>query len=214
MSMFDIDSAKIIDLLFPEFNWDELELPKYQQILERLGGIEELSSEVADYLKNKRIKIGYHVQYNSGGGWTALRNITLTPKTDPMNPYVLSLIIHETFHLKQSIWMRLSMQGELRAWQYQKKTYPTIARVKGNEIGDDGEAYPGTEDHWDKLAQLSAESRVDLETARDVMNGVASGYRADRLPLYPLPQELGYLLRQWKFKDAIQVVLNLIRGNT
>lgn len=43
--------------------------------------------------------------------------------------------------MSQSIAMRLSMQGELRAWQYQKQTYPHIASTRGNEIGTKGEAY-------------------------------------------------------------------------
>lgn len=130
-----------------------------------------------------------------------------------MDPFALSLIIHETFHLKQSLWMRLSMQGELRAWQYQKEHYPLIANVKGRQIGEAGEAYSRTQDHWDKLAKLSPDSREDLETARNLMKSVAKGYRADRLPLYPLPQEISYQLKQGKFGQAIKVALNLFRGN-
>jgi hypothetical protein len=214
MSTFEIDTAKIIEWLFPEANWKELELPMFEQVLERLAGIDELKSEVVDYLKGRKTKIGFHEQFHSGGGWTILRNITLKPGADHLDPYVLSLIVHETYHLKQSILMRLSMQGELRAWQYQKKHYPSIARTQGNDIGAANEAYAGTKSHWDRLAALSPDSREDLETARDLMMRVARGYRSDRLPLYPLPQEIGYHLRRGRFKDAIQVVLNLVRGNS
>lgn len=172
--------------------------------------VDQLSDEIVNYIKNKKIKIGFHKQYKSGGGWTLLKNITLTPGDDPFNPYVLSLIIHETFHLKQSVWMRLSMQGELRAWQYQRQTYPAIAKIKGNDIGADDEAYGGTKESWVKLANLSPDSREDLETARGVMQSISKGYRSDCLPLYPLPQEIGFCLRQRKITEAIKAVINLI----
>jgi hypothetical protein len=217
MSTFQIDKVKIIDWLFPETNWDVLDETRYREVLGKLAGIVPLNSEVVEYLKNQKIKIGFHEQYHSGGGWTFLRNITLQPLKpggDHLEPVRLSLIIHETFHLKQSIWMRLSMQGELRAWQYQKKHYPPIANTSGKQIGEEGEAYPKTQEYWDKLADLSPDSRDDLGAARNLMKHVASGYRSDRLPLYPLPQEIRYYLRQGKIRDAIQVVLNLVRGNS
>ena len=217
MSTFQIDSAKIIEWLFPESKWDALDETRYKQVLDRLAGLDSLSSEVAEYLNNQKIRIGFHEQYHSGGGWTILRNITLQPLEpggDHLEPLRLSLIIHETFHLKQSLWMRLSMQGELRAWQYQQKYYPLIAKSKGKSIGEADEAYPRTKEHWDKLADLSPDSRGDLETARELMQRVAKGYRSNRLPLYPLPQEIGYYLKQGKIKDAIQAVLNLVRGNS
>ncbi len=210
MSTFKIEGAKILDGLFPEFNWEELDFERYQRVFEKLMSADQLSTEIANYIQNKKIRIGFHKQYKSGGGWTLLKNITLTPGDDPFDPYVLSLIIHETFHLKQSVWMRLSMQGELRAWQYQKQTYPEIAKTPGNEIGANKEAYGGTKEHWVKLANLSPDSREDLETARDVMRNIAKGYRSDCLPLYPLPQEIRFCLRQGKIKEAINAVINLI----
>lgn len=210
MSTFKIEGAKILDWLIPEFKWEELDLDKSTQVFEKLMNIDQLKSEIVDYIKTKKVRIGYHTQYKSGGGWTFLRNITLTPGDDPSNPYVLSLIIHEIFHLKQSIPMRLSMQGELRAWQYQRQTYPAIAKINGNDIGADDEAYGGTKESWDKLASLSPDSREDLEKAREVMKDIAKGYRSDCLPLYPLPQEIGFCLRQGKIREAIQAVINLI----
>ena len=214
MSTFKIEDAKWIDWIFPETRWEELDLPKYQEIFDILKSVETLNSEVLEYIQKKKIRIGFHKQYNAGGGWTFLKNITLTPGDNPTDPYVLSLIIHETFHLKQSIWARLSVQGELRAWQYQKQTYPQIAKTKGNEIGAAHEAYGGTKVHWDKIATLSSESREDLKTAIGVMKSVAPGYRSDRLPLYPLPQEIGYFLKQGKIMDAIKVITNLMFGSS
>jgi len=213
MSTFKIDGANWIDWIFPESTWEELDMTRYQELFNKLNDVESLKTGVLDFLKGKKIRIGFHKQYNAGAGWTFLKNITLRPGDNPTDPYVLSLIIHETFHLKQSFWMRLSVQGELMAWQYQKLTYPPIARTKGNEIGSSHEAYGGTKEHWDKLFALSPESRDDLMAAQDIMKDVAAGYRSDRLPLYPLPKEIGYYLKQGRIMDAIKVITNLIRGN-
>lgn len=210
MSTFKIEGKKFLVGIFPEWVWEELKSDIYDQVVDKLSGIEQLKSDVVDYMKSKRIRIGFHKQYKSGGGWTVLRNITLSPGDDPMNPYVLSLIIHETYHLKQSIWMRLSMQGELRAWQYQKQTYPAIAKSPGNEIGNPGEAYGGTAAHWEELSKLSAESREDLAKAQDVMAKVSPGYRSGCLPLYPLGEEFKYYWGRKEYVLAFGVFWTLI----
>jgi len=210
MSTFKIEGKKFLVGIFPEWVWDELKSDVYDQVFQKLSGIDQLKSDVAEYMKSKRIRIGFHKQYKSGGGWTVLRNITLSPGDDPLNPYVLSLIIHETYHLKQSIWTRLSMQGELRAWQYQKQTYPAIAKTKGNEIGSPGEAYGGTKEAWDELSQLNADSREDLEKAQKVMTRVSPGYRSGCLPLYPLGDEFKYYWRRKEYISAFGVFWTLI----
>jgi len=210
MSTFKIEGAKFLAGLFPEFNWEELDFDRYQKILEKLTSVDRLNSEVVNYIKNNRVRVGFHKQYKSGGGWTLLRNITLSPGDDPFDPYVLSLIVHETFHLKQSILARLSVQGELRAWQYQKQTYPAIANKKGNEIGADKEAYAGTKEHWDELAALSPDSREDLEKAQAVMKRISPTYRSGCLPLFPLSQEFRFYLKEGKIWEAVRVIWNLI----
>ena len=207
MSTFKIEGAKLLEGLFPEWNWKELTNEKYEEVFQKLTGIEDLQNEVIKYIKDKRIKIGFHQQYKSGGGWTFLRNITLSPGDDPVNPYVLSLIIHETFHLKQSIWARLSMQGELRAWQYQKQCY---SKFTNNEIGSSGQAYAGTKVHWDEIAKLNPDSRDDLLKAQTLTKKVSPDYRSQCLPLFPLPQEFSFYWRQGKIVEAFQVVWNLI----
>jgi hypothetical protein len=210
MSTFKIEGKKLLDGLFPERRWEELKSELYDEIIQTLSGIEQLKSDVADYIKVNRVRIGFHKQYKSGGGWTFLRNITLTPGDDPKNPYVMSLIIHETYHIKQSLWARLSMQGELRAWQYQKQTYPQIAKTKGNEIGSRGEAYSGSKEHWDELSQLSPESREDLKKAQEVMTKISPGYRSGCLPLYPLGEEFKYYWRRKEYLSALGVFWTLI----
>lgn len=207
MSTFKIEDAKFLEGFFPEWNWKELPREAYEQVLQTLQGVQDIDKEVAEYLKERGVKIGFHKQYKSGGGWTLLRNITLSPGDDPMNPYVLSLIIHETFHLKQSLWERLSMQGELRAWQYQKRTY---RQLTGRDIGDAGQAYAGTKAHWDEIGKLDPESRTDLERAQAMTKMVSPDYRSHCLPLLPLPQEFRFYWRQGEYVKALQAVWNLI----
>jgi hypothetical protein len=210
MSTFKIEKTGFLDRLFPERHWDELIGEKYKEVLQKISETTQLKDEVAGYIKNNRIRLGFHKQYKSGGGWTLLRNITLSPGDNPLSPYVLSLIVHETFHLKQTLWMRLSMQGELRAWQYQKYTYPEIARTKGNDIGSNGEAYAGTKEFWDELSKLSPDSRDDLEQAQGLMRKVSPGYRSGCLPLFPPGKEFVYFWRQREYAKAFGVLWKLI----
>ncbi len=210
MSAFKIEKTGFLDGLFPEWHWDELIGEKYEEVLQKLSEIPKIKDEVAGYIRNNRIRLGFHKQYKSGGGWTLLRNITLSPGDNPLSPYVLSLIVHETFHLKQTLWMRLSMQGELRAWQYQKHTYPEIARTKGNDIGSNGEAYAGTKEFWDELSKLSPDSRNDLEQAQGLMRKVSPGYRSGCLPLFPPGKEFAYFWRQREYAKAFGVLWKLI----
>lgn len=213
MSTFKIEGKKLLSGAFPELKWKELDLEKYDEVFKKLSNIEKLKSEVAAYIKEKKVRIGFHKQYKSGGGWTLLRNITLSPGDNPANPYVLSLIIHEVFHLRQTVWMRLSMQGELRAWQYQKETYPSIANTPGNEIGSEGEAYgvgKVTKDSWDELSKLDPDSREDLERAQEVMTEISPGYRSGCLPLYPLGKEFKYFWGRKEYVSAFGVIWKLI----
>ena len=207
MSTFKIEGAKWLEGLFPEWNWQELAREKYDEVFQKIRAFQDLDDEVIKYIQDNKIRIGYHKQYKAGGGWTLLRNITLSPGDDPLSPYVLSLIIHETFHLKQSIWMRLSMQGELRAWQYQKATY---RKITNSDIGDSGQAYAGTKVHWDAIAKLASDSRDDLIKAQELTRKVAPDYRSNCLPLFPLPQEIAFYWKQGKYTEAFKAVWNLI----
>lgn len=207
MSTSKVERTGWLDNLFPERHWDELTRDKYDEVFEMLrvnGGIEE---EIGKFIRERKIRIGFFRQYKSGGGWTLRKNITLKPGDNIKTPYVLSLIIHETFHLKQSLWMRLSMQGELRAWQYQQESFRKLY-AKG--IGEAGQAYPGTQIHWDRLATLSSESRKDLAEAQGLMKKISPGYRSDCLPLFPLGKEFFFHVKQGKIGEAFKVIGRLI----
>ena len=206
---------KTLGGLIPETDWKDLDLDIYEQLLERLRNTDQLGSGLIEYARKKQQRIGFFSQANSGAGWTILGNVTLRPEDRDklFEPYVLSLIVHEMFHLqKQSLLMRLSMQGELDAWQYQCRTYPSLTKT-GAAIGSRGEAYSSkdktTNEFWEQLSRLSSESRADLEKARDLMIAIAPGYRADRLPIYPLHRELWFHLRQGKFREAFNVIRSL-----
>ena len=204
--------AGVVGGLIPETVWTTLETDLYDQVVDRLKGLDKVRIEpdIMAFIEKKKYRIGKLTQANSGAGWTIRGNITIRP--DDVNrclePYVLSLILHEIFHVKrQSISMRLSVRGELDAWQYQYKIYPLLQ--PGHEIG---EAYFGKSNEWQQLSMLSPHSRQDLEKARDLMILIAPGYRAYALPIYPLPQEIGYYLRQFDILGIIQMLRNLVRG--
>jgi hypothetical protein len=207
MSTATVTASSLFKSIFPESDWTEFATTDYEEIFQKLTSAGPLNARAAAFMQKAKIKLGLHQQYKSGAGWTVLRNITLAPDAKLGDTYTLCLISHELFHLQQSIWMRLSVQGELLAWQYQKQAYHELT---GKDIGDHGEAYGGTKEHWDQLAPLSADSREDLLTAQRLMKKVAPDYRSDCLPLFPLTKEVGEFLKQGKITAAISVVRNLI----
>jgi hypothetical protein len=44
------------------------------------------------------------------------------------------------------------------------------------------------------------------------MRDIAEGYRSNVLPLYPLPQEIWFHLKQGKIKDAMDVIRKLLNA--
>ena len=209
---------KALGGLMPETNWQDLDLPIYEQLAERLQNTSQLGADLIEHARKRKHQIGFFSQSSSGAGWTVLGNITLRPEDREklFEPYILSLIVHEMFHLqKQSLLMRLSMQGELDAWQYQCRTYPFLTGT-GAAIGSPGEAYSTkektTDKIWEQLSTLSSDSRADLEKARDLMVAIAPGYRAHRLPIYPLHRELWFHLRQGNLREAGNVLRRLFVG--
>ena len=209
---------KALGGLIPETDWQDLELAMYEDLIDRLRNTDQLGSGLIEYARKKNQRIGFFSQANSGAGWTILGNITLRPEDRDrlFEPYILSLIVHEMFHLqKQSFLMRLSMQGELDAWQYQCRTYPYLTGT-GAAIGSPGEAYSSkekrTDEIWKQLSSLSSDSRADLEKARDLMIAIAPRYRAHRLPIYPLHRELWFHLRRGNLREAGNVLRRLFVG--
>ncbi len=207
MTTATVTASSLFKSVFPESEWTELTSTDYDEVLQKLTNAGVLNATAASFMRKARIKLGFHQQYKSGAGWTILRNITLAPSAKLSDSYTLCLISHELFHLQQSIWMRLSVQGELLAWQYQKQAYHELT---GKEIGERGEAYAGTKAYWDQLALLSADSREDLLAAQELMKKVSPDYRSGCLPLFSLRREIGYFLKQGRITEAFRTVWNLI----
>jgi len=207
MSTATINATSIIKSLFPETDWTEVKPEEYELVFQMLSAAGTLNASAAQFMKQARIKLGLHQQYKSGAGWTFLRNITLAPDGKLLDPYTLCLISHEIIHLQQPLLTRLSVRGEMLAWQYQIQAYRELT---GKDIGDHGQAYSGTKAYWDQIAQLSADSREDLLKAQALMKKVAPDYRSDCLPLFPLLKEVGFYLGKGRVKDAFDVVWNLI----
>ncbi|MEP7134381.1 MAG: hypothetical protein ABI904_05565 [Chloroflexota bacterium] len=201
------NAVSIIKSILPELDWNEIKPAEYEQVFQTLMAAGTFNASAAQFMKQAKIRLGLHQQYKSGAGWTVLRDITLAPEEKLLDPYTLCLISHELFHIQQSLLNRLSVRGELLAWQYQIKSYHELT---GMDIGDHGQAYGGTKVYWDQIALLNPDSRDDLLKAQVLMKKVSPDYRSDCLPLFPLMKEVGFYLGKGRIKDAYDVVWNLI----
>lgn len=160
-----------------------------QNLLLSLEGFGEEGRTAASFLRKRKTYIGFwKVRKNVGAFWTGLGTIHLNKihyslETNPSDPRVLTLLIHEVKHLQQGLVTALSVYGELEAWQLQFRLYhqktnakihPAIERLLSLPLG------------WD---------RAVLQQARVLIQEYAGkGYRVDLLPLYPLGKEIRYRL--------------------
>lgn len=148
--------------------------------------------KAAEYLRRRKTYIGFRsVRKNVGAFWTILGTIHLNTvhyslETNPTDPRVLTLLIHEVKHLQQGPVVALSVYGELEAWQLQFRLYHQMTDAKMHKAIEELMSLPL---NWD---------RTVLQRARVLMQEYAGkGYRADLLPLYPLGREIRYhLFRQ------------------
>lgn len=154
--------------------------------LERFG---EEGQIAASYLREHKTYIGFwKARKNVGAFWTPLRTIHLNNvhyslQTNPADPRLLTLLIHEVKHLQQGLVTALSVYGELEAWQLQFRLYHQKTNAKMHPAIEKLLALPLS---WD---------RTVLEQARALMQEYAGkGYRVDLLPLYPLGKEIRFRL--------------------
>jgi hypothetical protein len=185
--------------LIPETGWKKFNLAERQLLLQNLDKFGVYGPASADYIRAHATQVGYFPQKSSGGGWTLLGNLTLPPESDLNDQRILAVITHEVFHLQQSIAMRLSIQGELLAWQFEYQAYHDAT---GKYYGERGLPFDGTSAQWDELSRLSVDSRQDLARAQRLMKEVSSVYRAEKLPLYPLGHEVKHALEKG-FRRAV-----------
>jgi hypothetical protein len=78
----------------------------------------------------------------------------------------------------------LSVRGELVAWQWQ---YDILTHPPAPSLGE----------AWDALWALDPGFRADLKRAQALMKQIGGpGYRIDWLPLWPLPAEAVYRVKE------------------
>ncbi len=160
-----------------------------RSLLLSLEGFGEEGRAAAAFLRQRNTQISFRrVRKNVGAFWTPLGTIHLntvhySPETNPADPRVLTILIHEVKHLQQGLVTALSVYGELEAWQLQFKLYHEKVNTK---------MHPAIE----KLLSLPLGwDRSVLRQARGLMRDYAgTGYRADLLPLYPLGKEIRFRL--------------------
>ena len=160
-----------------------------QNLLLALDALGQEGQAAANYVRGHRTCIGFRqVRKNIGAFWTIFGNINLntrhyTLETDPADPRVTTLLIHEVRHLRQGLVTALSVYGELEAWQLQFRLYHSMTNIKMPRAIEEMTSLPL---NWD---------RVVLRRASELMQEYAGkGYRADLLPLYPLGKEIFYQL--------------------
>lgn len=165
----------------------------YEAVLQILANAGTLGQESADFIRSRKVRIRFQPYSKSTGArWFLFRNIALntqyySSKTALDDPGMLSLLVHEVHHLKQCMWIALSVYGELDAWQVGFRFMKSL-RV--------GNLHPAVEE----LLSLPLDyDRANLQRASRLMQDYAGkGYHINWLPLYPLHKEVGYWLLKRK----------------
>jgi hypothetical protein len=170
-----------------------MDLTIWQEALfESLTQSSEDGHAAVAFLRARKTKISFRrARPDVGAFWTVMGNICLNARTYSYknsldDPYLQSLIIHEARHLQQGMISALSVYGELEAWQMQFHFYQKISGKQPSPAIVELLSLP-----------LSWDRRI-LRRAQDLMRTHAGkGYRADRLPLYPLRKEILFWLGRW-----------------
>ena len=158
-----------------------------ENLLDAVTQLGEEGRTAVEFLRTRQTKIGFkQVRPNVGAFWTVFGNIHLnsryyTYETPFDDLRIKTLIIHEARHLQQGLIVALSVYGELDAWQLEFGIYH---RIKGK--------YPHAAVAELMDLPLRYDRAVLQEAARLMQAYAGKGYRADLLPLFPLPREIKY----------------------
>ena len=158
-----------------------------EKLLEAVAGLGEEGCAAVDFLRARRVKIGFkNVRPNIGAFWTVFGNIRLnshyyTYETSLDDLRIRTLIIHEARHLQQGFVTAFSVYGELDAWQLEFGVY---YRVKGR--------YPHPAVAQLMELPLLCDRNVLKKAGKLMQDYAGKGYRVDLLPLYPLSREIKY----------------------
>jgi hypothetical protein len=174
----------------------------FEQALTTLRDLGSAGQASVDYIRQRRIRLGFSRQKHSGASWFDWRRLRygvfLSMRyagKEPDDRYLCSLLAHEVKHLEQGLVKALSVRGELVAWQLQ---YDILTQPPARPLSD----------AWKQIRALDPGSRADLKQAQVLMKAIGGpGYRIDRLPLWPLPSEAVYRLvaavrRFFRFRRA------------
>jgi hypothetical protein len=162
------------------------------QLLIGLGHCGPQGLAALQYIEERRVKVTLHDQ-PTAARWTLSGNIQLHPRYASGAPdasYPLSLVVHEVRHLQQGLFTALSAYGELEAWQVQFSFLKLLT----------GHYHSNSEKNViiNNLMSLCLnKDRRMLARAVTLMRAYAGkGYRVNILPLYPLPDEIIYLIKR------------------
>ena len=181
----------VLKQIFPELGWEKLTPAALKTLLKNLDGFAPYGPPAAAYLRAHATGFGYFAQTGNAAAWTLFNNLILRPETDLNHPRTMAILIHEVLHLQQAFTLRLSIQGELLAWQLEYQVYHAAT---GKCYGEAGAPFAGSKAQWESLLQLSSDVREDLAKAQRIMKEISPSYRSHLLPLYPLGHELWHRL--------------------
>ncbi len=169
-------------------------LPNYPAwISQLLRSMEDFGPEAKAalrYIRQRGTRLSVHDQ-PTGARWTLDRRIEVHPRyvqSGPVDPYAISLVMHEVRHLQQGMLTALSVYGEMEAWQLQ---FLFLYSQLGHYHDD-----PRRDAIIRELISLPLGwDRTILQKVRKLMQDYAGKqYRVDLLPLYPLHRELLFVI--------------------
>jgi predicted SprT family Zn-dependent metalloprotease len=162
--------------------------PWLDGLLARLPSTGEAGEAAHRYLSDHRVRVSVCKQ-PTGARWTIFHSLEVNPMyaDGKSDSYVLSLLVHETHHLRQGLYKALSVQGELEAWQIQFAYIKALAKKYSPN--------PQAEIVIAELMTLSPSNREHLKRARELMQKFAGKeYKIYYLPLFPLGSEIWFRL--------------------
>jgi hypothetical protein len=166
-----------------------------EQLLANLERCGPEGQAALNYLKEHHVKVGFHDQ-PTAARWTLTGQIQLHPRYAdgaPEAAYPLSLILHEVKHLQQGFFVALSVYGELEAWQIQFSFLKSLTRSYHPDLHRN-------ETIRELMSLPLSGNRDALRRTRQLMQRYAGRqYRIDLLPLYPLPNEIMFILTRHEF---------------
>lgn len=146
-----------------------------------LAGAGPTCQHAAQVILRKGTRIGFAEQSRSGAKWTLKGEIQLAPgiySFREVDARLLGAVVHEATHLEQGLFLRLSVQGEVRGWAAEFRAREELEKAGfGPAISDP---------HWRNIADLPV-SLTDrqLRYARSEMLAYDPRYLIWLLPLRP-----------------------------